>query len=172
VVIHIDSSVRGAYPLSEQQTRNLLRFCQSAGAELFSVTFLYVKGEQSETAADNFFQRLDPFMAGKHLVEKILGDGYEPRECWRLDEKSIEAILTETQGDLLAYNILHLPDDWLFYRGDTILLQVVSHEQELTLRLTDDQYAEFQRLGIPHKLGNPRWSGGLPDPALPKSPTR
>lgn len=83
-----------------------------------------------------------------------------------LTDESIEAILTQTAGDLLAYNVLHLPEDWLFYVGDAILLQIVSHEQEATLRLSDSQYAEFTKLGIPHKQGQPRWS------ALPGSPLR
>jgi len=45
-------------------------------------------------------------------------------------------------------------------------LQVVSHEEEATLRLSDTQYAEFAKLSIPHKMGQPQWSG------LPESPLR
>ena len=83
-----------------------------------------------------------------------------------LTAESTDFIMTETAGNLFAYNVLYLPEDWLFYVGDAVLLQVVSHEQEATLRLPNDQYGEFTRLGIPHKEGQPRWS------TLPESPLR
>ena len=83
-----------------------------------------------------------------------------------MTDESIEAILKETSGNLLAYDVCNLPEDWLFYLGDEILLQIVSHEQEATLRLSNFQYAEFRKLGIPHKQGQARWS------ALPESPFR
>jgi hypothetical protein len=62
--------------------------------------------------------------------------------------------------------VLRLPEDWLFYAGDMILLQIVTHEQEATLRVSEVQYAEFKKLGIPHAPGCPRWS------SLPEQPTR
>ncbi len=130
------------------------------------MNFLYVKGENSEQAANSFFQRLSPYSAGERVLENIYGDGFRRHECWILTDESIEIILKETGGNLLAYNVLCLPEDWLFYIGDAILLQVVSHEQEATLRLSDSQYAELAKLGIPHKMGQPRWSG------LPESPLR
>ena len=165
MLIHFDSSLPG-FPLSEVQGRALLQFCRRAGAATFTVNFLYVKGDDSEQAAKNFFQRLSPFSAGEKVLENIYGDGFRRQECWVLTDESIEAILTETTGNLLSYNVLCLPEDWLFYVGDAILLQVVSHEQEATLRLSDAQYAEFAKLRIPHKAGPPQWS------ALPESPLR
>jgi len=166
VIIHFDSSLPGAYPLSEAQSRAILQFCRRAGAATFTVNFLFVKGEDSEQRANEFYRRLSPFSAGERLLENIYGDGFRRQECWVLTEESMEVILKETGGDLLAYNILYLPEDWLFYAGDAILLQIVSHEQEATLRLSDLQYAEFAKLGIPHEQGQPRSSG------LPESPLR
>jgi len=99
-------------------------------------------------------------------LENIYGQGFRLQECWELTDESIGTILTETAGDLLAYNVLYLPEDWLFYVGDAIFFQIISHEQEATLRLSESQYAEFTRLGVPHKHGPAPWS------ALPGSPFR
>lgn len=166
MLIHFDSSLPGACPLSEDQSRALLQFCHSLGAATFTVNFLFVKGEVSEQAADNFYQRLRDFSAGERVLENICGQGFRLQECWMLTDESIEAILRETAGDLFAYNVLYLPEDWLLYLDDSILLQVVSHEQEATLRLSDCQYDEFSKLGIPHEQGPACWS------ALPLSPLR
>jgi hypothetical protein len=144
----------------------LLQFCRRVGAATFTVNFLYVKGENSERAANDFFQRLSAFLAGERVLENIYGEGFRRQECWVLTDESIDAILTETAGNLFAYEVLCLPEDWVFYVGDAILLQIVSHEQEATLRLSDAQYAEFAELGIPHKPGQPQWS------YLPESPLR
>lgn len=165
MLIHFDTSIL-SFPLSEAQSRALLQFCRRVGAATFTVNFLYVKGEDSEQAAKNFFQRLSLFSAGKVVLENIYGGGFTRQECWILSNESIETILTETAGNLLAYNMLCLPEDWLFYVGDAILLQIVSHEQEVTLRLSEAQYVEFAELRIPHKAGPAQWS------ALPESPQR
>jgi hypothetical protein len=165
VLIHFDSTLPGACPLSEAQSRALLQFCRRLGAATFTVNFLYVKGEDSEQAAKNFYQRLSAFSAGDRVLENICGEGFQRQECWVLTDESIDTIMTETVGNLFAYNVLYLPEDWLFYVGDAVLLQVVSHEQEATLRLPDDRYAEFTRLGIQFEEGQPRWS------TLPESPT-
>jgi len=144
----------------------MLKFCRSAGGTVFTVNYLYVKGEESEQRSSEFYQRLSVFSGGERLLENICGNGFQPQQCWLLDDESIEAILKDTNGDLFAYDVLNLPEDWLFYVGDSILLQIVTHEQEATLRLTDDQYAQFSKLAISHKRGNPKWSG------LPEEPTR
>ena len=155
-----------AYPLAPNQSRDLLQFCRSAGDTVFTVNFLIVEGEESEQRADAFYRRLSMFSAGKRVLENPFGNGFASRECWVLNDESIEAILSETAGDLFAYNLLYLPEDWLFYFGDSILLQVVSNEHEATLRLSETQYSEFTKLGIPHKHGQPRFTG------LPERPTR
>jgi len=166
VLIHFDSTLPGACPLSEAQGRALLQFCRRLGAATFTVNFLFVKGEDSEQAMENFYRRLSVFSAGERVLESIYGEGSRRQECWVLTAESTDFIMTETAGNLFAYNVLYLPEDWLFYVGDAVLLQVVSHEQEATLRLPNDQYGEFTRLGIPHKEGQPRWS------TLPESPLR
>ena len=99
-------------------------------------------------------------------MENVYGNGFELRESWVINDESIKAILTETGGNLFAYNVLYLPENWLFYAGDAIILQVVSHEQEATMRLSETQYAEFKTLGIAHQQGQPQWS------SLPEVPMR
>jgi hypothetical protein len=164
LIIHIDSSTKGAYPLSEQQTRELLRFCRSVGASTFTVNFLYAKGEESERLAEDFYGRLAPFSAGRKKLEEMYGTGFAEQECWSLTEGAIDRIVKETCGNLMAYDLLKLPEQWLVYIGDTILLQVVNHEQELTLRLTDSQFRSFMLLGIPYEPGQAKYS------ELPENP--
>jgi hypothetical protein len=67
---------------------------------------------------------------------------------------------------LICSDVGDMPENWLFYVGDAIILQVVSHEQEATIRLSETQYAEFKTLGIAHQQGQPQWSG------LPEVPMR
>ena len=136
---------------------------------MFTVNFLFVKGEESERLAHAFYQRLSTFSAGEKLLENVFGNGLGSHECWVLNDESVEAILTETDGNLFAYNVLYKPEDWLIYAGDQIVLQVVSHEQEVTLRLSEIQYSEFTKLGIPHTQGQPQWSG-LPERPTPTAP--
>jgi len=152
--------------LTLDQSRSVLKFCRSAGATLFTVNFVFAKGDESERLMREFYERFSPFASGEKDLENICGDGFSPQFCWVLDDRSMEAILNETDGDLFAYDVLHLPEDWLFYAGDTILLQIVTHEQEATLRVSEVQDAEFKKLGIPHAPGCPRWS------RLPEQPTR
>jgi len=152
--------------LTLDQSRSVLEFCRSAGATLFTVNFVYAKDDESEKLMREFYERLSQFSWGEKDLENICGDGFSRQSCYVLNERSIEAILNETGGDVLAYNVLELPEDWLFYVDNMILLQIVTHEQEATLRISEVQYSEFKKLGIPHTPGCPRWSG------LPEEPTR
>jgi len=133
---------------------------------VFTVNFVFAKDEENEKRMEAFYTRLSPFSAGEKILENIGGDGFSLQACWVLDDQSTEAILNETGGDLLAYKALEMPEDWLFYTGDSILLQIVTHEQEATLRLSEPQYELFRNLGIEHARGCPRWS------CLPEEPTR
>lgn len=151
---------------TRDQSKKILQFCRFAGATLFTVNFVFVKGEASEKLMEEFYARLSRFSCGENDLENPCGDGFARRDCWVLDDQSVETILDETNGDLFAYDTPNLPEDWLFYAGDTILLQIITHEQEATLRMSETQYAEFKKLGITHALGCPRWSG------LPEEPIR
>src|SRR5579883_1445036 len=90
--------------LTLDQSRSVLEFCHSAGATLFTVNFVFAKDDNSERLMQEFYQRLSPFSWGEKDLEKICGDGFRRQPCYVLDEQSIEAILNETGGDLLAYN--------------------------------------------------------------------
>lgn len=88
-------------------------------------------------------------------MENIYGQGFQRQECWVLTDESIEAIRAETARNLLAFDVLHLSEDWLFYHSDALLLQVVSHEEEATLRLSNSQYPEFG-IGPVNPMRRPR----------------
>ena len=112
--------------LTRDQSKNILQFCRSAGATLFTVNFVYVKGDVSEKLMEEFYARLSRFSCGEKDLENPCGDGFARQDCWVLDDQSLESILNETNGDLFAYDTPNLPEDWLFYVGDAILLQIIT----------------------------------------------
>jgi hypothetical protein len=151
--------------LTSEQTRNLLYFIfVSLGANKFTVNFVYVEDE--EELVVSFYERLSSFAAGKEVLEKIQGDGFGEQRCWTLNDASIESILKECHGDILSYDVCNLPEDWLFFAGDEIILQTVTHEREAILRLSEAQYADFRNLEIQHKIGLAQWT------VLPELPLR
>jgi len=166
VLIHFLGVCGSERTLTPEKSRALIEFCRSCSVTVFAVNFLYVKGEDNEKVMEAFYEKLLPFSAGQKVLECIGGSGFREQPCWTLDDSSIELILRETSGDLFAYNILHQPEDWLFYRDDSILLQIVSHEQEAILRVSAAEYERFQKLQIPHSSGLPQWT------ALPEQPIR
>src|SRR5207253_11239721 len=90
--------------LTLDQSRSLLEFCRSSGATVFTVNFLFTKDDESEKLMREFYERLSPFSWGEKDLENICGHGFSRQSCYVLDERSIEAILNETGGDLLAYD--------------------------------------------------------------------
>ena len=46
-------------------------------------------------------------------MENVYGNGFGSHECWTLSDESVEAILTETAGNLFAYTVLCLPENRL-----------------------------------------------------------
>jgi hypothetical protein len=95
--------------LTRDQSKNVLQFCRSAGATLFTVNFVFVKGEASEKLMEEFYARLSRFSSGERVLENPCGDGFARQHCWVLDEQSVEIILNETNGDLFAYDTPNLP---------------------------------------------------------------
>ena len=159
-------SCRTERTLTPEKSKALLQFCRAFGVAIFTVNFLFVKGEESEKLMESFYERLSPFSVGHKVLECAEGRGFKPQECWALNDQSIEFILRETSGDLFSDNTLYLPEDWLFYKEDSIFLQIVSHEHEATLRVSAAEYKQFQALEITHKLGLAEWTG------LPELPVR
>jgi hypothetical protein len=112
-----------------------------------------------------FRERLAPFSAGRQVLENCGGGRFQEMECWELNTRSLDVILAEADDDLFA-SFQYGPEDWIFYVDDSILLQIVTHEQEATLRLNGEQYSAFEALGVSHGKGCPKWSG------LPETPIR
>lgn len=162
----IGDCYEGRATLAPEQSRSLLDFCLVNGVSLFTVDFLVSTNDNSRDLCDQFYRWLSPFLVGKLMLEKIEGRGFALHECWRLDHASVEVILAETRGDLFANRTLELPEDWVFYRGDSIFFQIVSHEQEGSLRLTHAEYDAFKKLEIPHGQGRLQWT------SLPDNPNR
>jgi hypothetical protein len=166
MLIHFVGTGMKTRSLTLNKSRSILQFCRSAGATLFTVNFLFVKGEETERLMEKFYERLSAFSGGERVLENICGDGFGLHACWVLDEGSMDVILNETGGDLFAYDVTNLPEDWVFYVGDSVFLQIVTHEQEAICRVSETQYERFKELEIPHEPGCRQWS------CLPEEPLR
>src|ERR1700675_2580103 len=111
MLIHFVGTGMKTRSLTFNKSRSILQFCRSAGATLFTVNFLFVKGEKTERLMEKFYERLSAFSDGERVLENICGDGFGLQACWVLDEGSMDVILNETDGDLFAYDVTNLPED-------------------------------------------------------------
>ena len=98
MLIHFVGTGGRIQSLTLNQSRRILQFCLSSGANLFTVDFPFVKGEESEKLMQEFYERLSPFTGSERLLENIGGDRFKRMACWILNERSIELILKETDG--------------------------------------------------------------------------
>lgn len=142
------------YPLDTAQSERLLGFCLNIGVDCFSMKFVY-GNEHEQRHIEAVRIRLVPFRLDKRLFEQTVwrnGERFVQTECWSLNSETIRLILDVCDGSLSSYDMGRFPEDWTFYRKGELLLGVVSHEQYAFLRLSDDEFDEFKRLGIDYTV--------------------
>ena len=105
MLIHFVGAGFRTQSLTPTQSRSILQFCRSEGATLFTVNYLFVKGGESEKLMERFYQRLSSFSISERQLENVGGNRFSKLDCWVLNDQSIEVILKETGGDLLAYDV-------------------------------------------------------------------
>jgi hypothetical protein len=152
-----------AHGVSPEVTPRLLRWLLAAGADELTLTVMALQGEPA-AVADAFEDALAPF-ALPPARRRVLVDADGPGSTrvvrrWTLSEASLAALLP-----FVARGLFHAapgPAGWLedlaVYRAGELVLGVVTHEQEGTLRLTAIEHAHVASLGVQSTEGD-EWVG-------------
>lgn len=131
----------------------LLRWLLVSGADEFTLTVMGIHGEIA-AHADAFEDALEPFVIGlarRRVLIDADGQG-STREVrvFQLNSASLDALLPFLAGGL--FHNAPSPDGWFedfaFYRDGELMLGVVTHLQEGTLRLTSAEHDEVARMGV------------------------
>jgi hypothetical protein len=134
-------------------TPRLLRWLLDAGADEFTLTVMGIHGEIA-AHADAFEDAIEPFVTGlarRRVLTDADGQG-STREVrlFQLSAASLKALLPFLSGGL--FHNVPGPDGWLedfiFYRGNELMLGIVTHLQEGTLRLTTAEHGEVAQMGV------------------------
>ncbi len=150
--------------LGEKESEALLLFCLDAGADQFAVAFVYSDDPEGRELEQNFFSTFKPFHAGRRQLEQTVlppsqsvsspDDWKLEVDCWNFTQEAIGPILASCDGSIMNYPGFDYPEDWKLYRDGRLLLGAVSHEDYAFLRLTPDEYRQFEKLNIAHEIRN------------------
>ena len=139
-------------PPDVTRTARLLEFCLAAGVDAFAV-HAYAATEDWPAVEQHIFAPLAPHSLGmrnlEHTVTWAGQTPVRPTECWRFNPTTA-VLITAISGGRLVTTRHGDPEDWTFYRNDTLFLGVVSHEHFVYLDLTDTEERAFAALGIPY----------------------
>jgi hypothetical protein len=153
VMQRIQSRQLSATGVPPDVTPQLLRWLLDAGVDEFTLTVMGIHGETA-AHADAFEDAIEPFVLGlarRRVLVDADGQG-STREVriFAFNHASLEALLPFLASGLF-YNAPS-PDGWLedfaFYRAGDLVLGVVTHLQEGTLRLTEVEHRAVARMGI------------------------
>ncbi len=139
--------------LPPKATSRLLHWLVRAGADEFTVTVMGIHGEVAADA-DAFEDAIEPFVVGlarrRVLVDADGAGSTREVRVFTFSDASLDSLLPFI-SDGLFHNVPG-PGGWLedfaFYRNGELLLGVVTHLQEGTLRLTTDEHAEVAKMGV------------------------
>lgn len=152
--------------VTAEQTWMLVAWCHARGASELSVDLLGLK-DRPEPFCDRFRTAAAAFALPdaprKHMVTYAGLPFVRPAPLWRLTPESIELLREFLDEGLFTYPA----GEWeagcienpALYRDGEIMLGIVSHEGEGVLKLRQDEWAEFARLGIPSH-DRPEWIRG------------
>jgi len=161
--MHVQSRHISAGGFPSDVTREILRWLIAAGVDEFTLTVMGIHGEIA-VDADAFEDAIEPFVLGlerRRVLTDADGQG-STREVrlFTFNGASVEALLPYI-ADGLFHNVPS-PDGWLedfaCYRGGELVLGVVTHLQEGTMRLTAAEHAEVALMGI-NSSASEEWIG-------------
>lgn len=140
-----------------------MRWLIAVGADEFTLAVMGIHGEVA-AHADAFEDAIERFVLGlvrRRVLVDADGQG-STREVrlFTLNDESLEALLPFIPGGL--FHNLASPDGWFedfaCYRNGDLMLGVVTHLQEGTMRLTAEEHAEVAQMGITAS-GSEEWVG-------------
>jgi len=144
-------------------TPRLLRWLIAAGVDEFTLTVMGIHGEVA-VDADAFEDAIEPFVLGLERRRVLIdADGQGSTREVRLftfNEASVDALLPYIAGGL--FHNVPSPDGWLedfaCYRDGELVLGVVTHLQEGTMRLTAAEHVEVAKMGV-NSMESEEWIG-------------
>jgi hypothetical protein len=143
------------HDFTPDESWRLLEWCHAAGGDTFSVHAMGIQGEPAP-ACEALEAALAAWSLGEQrrpVLANPSADGitaFVP--VWRLTRETI-GILRSFFGDTLLHYELDEAEGWfedpVVWRGEEIMLAVISHEREGVLRLTAGEHATAAALGFP-----------------------
>jgi hypothetical protein len=136
-----------------EQSWRLAEWCIDRGGDAFSLSLMGVDGEPAPDC-DALQVALTHWSLGEQHRPVVSSRDGKPTAMvpvWRADRESVAMVRRFFCDTLLNY-WLDTDRGWLedpvFWRGDEIMLAVISHEQEGVLRLTASEHREAQSAGF------------------------
>lgn len=138
--------------LSPRESWRLLCWCAEHGAAQFTISVMCAAGEPAPLA-DEFEDTFDESAVGVAERQVLARDpGARVREVrlWRFDEEAIAFLRRFLHHGVFTHTVV--PEGWfedlILYRGDELMLGILTHEQEGVLRASAQEVLELQRMGF------------------------
>ena len=140
--------------ISASQTWTLLDWCSKQGVDEFTVDLLWL-ADSAALLCDEFEAALASFRLPdamrEHLTAATRADINRSTRLWRMSAES-QSLLQSYLKDGLFTPPSYSEGGWLedptFYRNGSLILGIVSHENEGLARVTADEALQFTCLGI------------------------
>jgi hypothetical protein len=147
---------------SAAESWRLLRWCQSIGADEFTIDCVVANDVLWPKRWESFEKLIHRFYRGEQTRERMSGrtadDLTRPTKIWELNDATAAALTRALPGGLLAYDPSEESsfENPVIYRDGQLLLGVLSHEAFGVFRLSDDEAHQLREAGFPSHDSLPR----------------
>jgi len=149
---------------SSAETWRLVEWCHALGADEFTIDCVRAVAHVEAKVWRPFEKVVFPFSRGEKTRERMSGptadDLTRSTEVWELNPVTMRALKHALRGGLLAYDPVERGwfEDPIFYREESLMLGVLSHEAFAVLRISDLESAQLLAAGFVSHDSLPRVS--------------
>jgi hypothetical protein len=147
---------------SAAESWRLLHWCQSIGADEFTVDCVVANDVLWPKRWESFEKLIHRFYRGEETRERMSGRTADeltrPTKIWELNDATAAALTRALPDGLLAYDPSEESsfENPVIYRNGQLLLGVLSHEAFGVLRLADEESHQLRQAGFPSHDSLPR----------------
>ena len=147
---------------SADETWRLVQWCQSLGADEFTVDCLAPDAIAVPEVWRAFDEMVQPFARGEGVRERMSGatadDLTRRTRLWELNGETIEALRRLFPDGLFGYAPAEPGwfEDPVFYRDGRLMLGILSHEAFAVLRLSEAESEQLSAAGFASHESLPR----------------
>ena len=147
---------------SADETWRLVQWCQSLGADEFTIDCLAPDAIAVPEVWREFDGMVQPFARGDGVRERMSGatadDLTRRTRLWELNGETIEALRRLLPDGLFGYAPAERGwfEDPVFYRDGRLMLGILSHEAFAVLRLSEAESAQLSAAGFASHESLPR----------------